>query len=109
MTTIARVLSFAFPASQAELEALKVIATFCGVGLVVYLCCWQRTAWISASGFSDRGCKLSSCAGYATCPFKGLHPLGMVLANVFARTCEDAPAAPNRLIWSVRNETPASF
>ena len=30
-------LSLAFPASQAELETLKVIATFCGVGLVVSL------------------------------------------------------------------------
>jgi hypothetical protein len=27
----------AFPASQAELETLKVIGTFCGVGLVVSL------------------------------------------------------------------------
>ena len=37
MGTIASVLSFAFPASQAEFETLKVIATFCGVGLVVSL------------------------------------------------------------------------
>ena len=36
MATMARVLSFAFPTSQ-ELETLKVIATFCGVGLVVSL------------------------------------------------------------------------
>jgi hypothetical protein len=37
MATLARVLSLAFPASQAEIETLKVIATFCGVGLVVSL------------------------------------------------------------------------
>ena len=37
MATIARVLSLEFPASQAELETLKVIGTFCGVGLVVSL------------------------------------------------------------------------
>ena len=36
MATIARVLWLAFPASQAEIETL-VIATFCGVGLVVSL------------------------------------------------------------------------
>ncbi|HMI10746.1 MAG TPA: hypothetical protein VK567_04015 [Bradyrhizobium sp.] len=37
MATIARVLSLAFPVSQAEIETLKVIGTFCGVGLVVSL------------------------------------------------------------------------
>jgi hypothetical protein len=37
MAAIARVLSLAFPASQAEIEALKVIGTFCGIGLVVSL------------------------------------------------------------------------
>jgi len=37
MATLARVLSLAFPASQAEIETLKVIATFCGVGLVISL------------------------------------------------------------------------
>ena len=37
MATIARVLSLAFPVSQAGIETLKVIATFCGVGLVVSL------------------------------------------------------------------------
>ena len=51
MATITRVLSLAFPASQAELETLKVIGTFCGVGLVVSL-----LLATSASGFSDRGC-----------------------------------------------------
>ena len=37
MATLARVLSLAFPSSQAEIETLKVIAAFCGVGLVVSL------------------------------------------------------------------------
>jgi hypothetical protein len=37
MATLARVLSLAFPASQAEIETLKVVATFCGVGPVVSL------------------------------------------------------------------------
>jgi hypothetical protein len=37
MATLARVLSLAFPASQAEIETLEIIATFCGVGLVVSL------------------------------------------------------------------------
>jgi hypothetical protein len=37
MATIARVLSLAFPASQAEIEPLKIVGTFCGVGLVVSL------------------------------------------------------------------------
>ena len=108
MATIARVLSLAFPVSQAEIETLKVIGTFCGVGLVVSLLLATNGLDISV-GFSDRDCQLSSCAEYTTRAFQGLPPLGMVLANVFARTREDAPAAPNRLIWSVRNETPASF
>ena len=37
MATLARVLSLAFSAGQAEIETLKVIATFCGVGLVISL------------------------------------------------------------------------
>jgi hypothetical protein len=37
MATLARVLSLAFPASQAEIETLKIVGTFCGVGLVVSL------------------------------------------------------------------------
>ena len=37
MATLARVLSLAFPISQAEIETLKVIAAFCGVGLVISL------------------------------------------------------------------------
>jgi hypothetical protein len=38
MTAIARVISLAFPASSHEAEVLKVIAIFCGLGLLVSLC-----------------------------------------------------------------------
>jgi hypothetical protein len=37
MAAIARVLSRAFPGSNVEVETLKIIALFCGVGLVVSL------------------------------------------------------------------------
>jgi hypothetical protein len=109
MATIARVLSLAFPASQAELETLKVIGTFCGVGLVVSLLLATYGLDISVGFFWPRLLNSRPAQHTPHTPFQGLRPLGMVLANVFARTCEDAPAAPNRLIWSVRNETPASF
>jgi hypothetical protein len=37
MAAIARALSRAFPATNVEVEILKTIALFCGVGLVVSL------------------------------------------------------------------------
>jgi hypothetical protein len=37
MAAIARVLSRAFPGTNVDVEALKTIALFCGVGLVVSL------------------------------------------------------------------------
>jgi hypothetical protein len=37
MAAIARVLSRAFPATNVEFETLKIIALFCGVGLLVSL------------------------------------------------------------------------
>jgi hypothetical protein len=37
MAAIARVLSRAFPASQVDVETVKTILMFCGVGLVVSL------------------------------------------------------------------------
>jgi hypothetical protein len=37
MAAIARVLSRAFPATNIEVQTLKTIALFCGVGLVVSL------------------------------------------------------------------------
>jgi hypothetical protein len=37
MTAIARVLSRGSPASQADIETLKTIGMFCGVGLLVSL------------------------------------------------------------------------
>jgi hypothetical protein len=37
MTAIARVLSRRLPAGKADIEALKTIAMFCGVGLLVSL------------------------------------------------------------------------
>jgi hypothetical protein len=37
MAAIARALSRAFPANQVEIETLKTIVMFCGVGLVVSL------------------------------------------------------------------------
>lgn len=37
MTAIARVLARRWPANQAEIETLKTLGMFCGVGLVVSL------------------------------------------------------------------------
>jgi hypothetical protein len=37
MTAIAKLLSFIFPGNQVEIETLKTIIIFCGVGLVVSL------------------------------------------------------------------------
>jgi hypothetical protein len=37
MAAIARALSRAFPATSVEVETLKIIALFCGVGLLVSL------------------------------------------------------------------------
>jgi hypothetical protein len=37
MAAIAKVLSRAFPATQIEIETLKAVIMFCGVGLVVSL------------------------------------------------------------------------
>jgi hypothetical protein len=37
MAALAKVLSRAFPMSQVDVETLKTIAMFCGVGLVVAL------------------------------------------------------------------------
>jgi hypothetical protein len=37
MAAIARVLSRAFPTTNVEIETLKIIALFCGVGLVLSL------------------------------------------------------------------------
>jgi hypothetical protein len=37
MTAVARVLSRRLPASQADIETLKTIGIFCGVGLLVSL------------------------------------------------------------------------
>ncbi len=37
MAAIARVLSRAFPATSVEVENLKIIALFCGMGLLVSL------------------------------------------------------------------------
>jgi hypothetical protein len=37
MTAIARMMSLAFPTASAEAEILKVIAIFCGVGLLISL------------------------------------------------------------------------
>jgi len=51
MATLARVLSLAFSASQAEIETLKVIAAFCGVGLVVSLLLATSGLDISAGFF----------------------------------------------------------
>jgi hypothetical protein len=51
MATLARVLSLAFPASQAEIETLKVIAAFCCVGLLVSLLLATNGLDISAGFF----------------------------------------------------------
>lgn len=37
MAAIARVLSLAFPGNQVQVETLKAIAIFCGIGLVISL------------------------------------------------------------------------
>jgi hypothetical protein len=37
MTTIAKVVALAFPASPAETDILKTVALFCGAGLLVSL------------------------------------------------------------------------
>jgi hypothetical protein len=37
MTAIAKMISLAFPASSPETEILKVVAIFCGIGLLVSL------------------------------------------------------------------------
>jgi hypothetical protein len=37
MTTIAKVISLAFPASSGELEILKILSIFCGLGLLISL------------------------------------------------------------------------
>ncbi|MDB5519680.1 MAG: hypothetical protein JWQ17_6438 [Tardiphaga sp.] len=38
MTAIAKVFALAFPAASVEAEILKLIAIFCGVGLLLSLC-----------------------------------------------------------------------
>jgi hypothetical protein len=51
MTAIAKVISFAFPTSSFEAELLKVIAIFCGVGLLVSLCVASYGLDLSAGFF----------------------------------------------------------
>lgn len=51
MAAIARVLTLAFPASRIEVETLKAIAMFCGVGLVVSLLLATSGLDISAGFF----------------------------------------------------------
>jgi hypothetical protein len=51
MATIARVLSRAFPTTNVELETLKTIALFCGVGLVVSLLLAATTGLDLSAGF----------------------------------------------------------
>ena len=72
MATIARVLSLAFPVSQAGIETLKVIATFCGVGLVVSLLLATYGLDISVGFFLTAAVKLSSCAAYTARTFSRL-------------------------------------
>jgi hypothetical protein len=38
MTALAKAISLAFPAASIEAEILKVVAIFCGVGVLVSLC-----------------------------------------------------------------------
>jgi hypothetical protein len=38
MSAIAKVFALAFPAASVEAEILKLIAIFCGVGLLISLC-----------------------------------------------------------------------
>jgi hypothetical protein len=51
MTAIARVLSRAFPATSIEVETLKTIALFCGVGLVVSLLLAATNGLDMSAGF----------------------------------------------------------
>jgi hypothetical protein len=37
MTTIAKVMSLAFPASSGDVEILKILSIFCGLGLLISL------------------------------------------------------------------------
>jgi hypothetical protein len=51
MAAVARALSRAFPAGQVEVEILKTIAMFCGVGLTVSLLLATNGLDISAGFF----------------------------------------------------------
>jgi tRNA A37 threonylcarbamoyltransferase TsaD len=51
MTAIARALSRAFPATNIEVETLKTIALFCGVGLVFSLLLAATTGLDMSAGF----------------------------------------------------------
>jgi hypothetical protein len=51
MTAIAKVISLAFPASSNEAEIFKVVAIFCGVGLLVSLCIASYGVDLSAGFF----------------------------------------------------------
>ncbi len=51
MTAIIKMMSLMFPASSAEAEILKVIAIFCGVGVLVSLCLASYGLDLSAGFF----------------------------------------------------------
>jgi hypothetical protein len=51
MAAIARVLSRAFPGTNDEVETLKTIALFCGMGLVVSLLLAATTGLDMSAGF----------------------------------------------------------
>ena len=51
MTAIARALSRAFPSTNDEIETLKTIALFCGVGLVVSLVLAATSGLDISAGF----------------------------------------------------------
>jgi hypothetical protein len=51
MATIARAFSRAFPATNVEVETLKTIVLFCGVGLVVSLLLAATTGLDMSAGF----------------------------------------------------------
>jgi hypothetical protein len=51
MTAIARVISRAFPSTNIEVETLKIIALFCGVGLLLSLLLVTMGLDISAGFF----------------------------------------------------------
>jgi hypothetical protein len=51
MTAIAKVISFAFPASSNEAEIFKVVAIFCGIGLLASLCVASYGIDLSAGFF----------------------------------------------------------